>query len=158
MGPMTGIYFSFRNDPYFWRKIRDEMASPEIKANWGSELLGHVAVTEYDEKARFLFVSHIATTKSHRGVIVEGKSAGTALALAFRDAVRTNLNARRIIFQETHSSYAEVGYPRFFNRLGAVPRRGGFHTKRSAWHWDWEGPVAGEKWLGEADMRSLEGC
>lgn len=153
---MSGIYFSSRDDSDFWRKIREEMASPEIKAHWGSDLLGHVTVSSYDERRRFVVVSHIATRKSFRGLVIEERSAGTALAQAFRDAVRTNLNARRVIFHETHQSYVEIGYPKFFKKLGAVPRRGEHHPKRSAWHWDWEGPVDGEEWLGDADLRAFE--
>lgn len=150
---LTGIFFKRHRRELNWRAIAGGDRDFGLDACWGSRELGHIDLTEYDAKHKVMYVLHFATWKENRRLKIEGLSAGRAMAFAFRDCLQYNLNCRRIVFRENHSEYLEIGYARFFNALGAVPRQSNHHPNRAAWHWDWTGtPVGGEYWLGKHDV------
>ncbi|MFB9948528.1 hypothetical protein ACFFP0_06685 [Rhizobium puerariae] len=150
---MTGIFFRDGKEDVDWRAIAHGRTGFGLESHWGNRPLGHIDITNYDAANGVTNVLHFATWKPNRKLRIEGRSAGRAMALAFRDCVRTNLNCRRIVFRENHLEYAEIGYPSFFRSLGAVPRLNDRHPNRAAWHWDWSGdPVEGDEWLGRSDL------
>ena len=138
------VFFNSKNERIDWEYLSSigKIPSLYVKTNW--RIIGYIENINVYQKSQYVWIGHFATVRDFRGARL-----GRPMAFALRKAISKYFQFTRIMFQENHHDFWEINYNNFFEKLGAVPRRG-TSPYRPAWVWEWgeEREVTGEEWRG----------
>ena len=139
------VFFTYSGDKPDWMSgSQTDFSLQNILVKSCGVTIGYIEHINVVHSAKHVWVGHFSTALNFRGARL-----GEHIARAFQKTVESCCGLNRIVFQENHLDYWEIGYAKFFTSLGAVPRRRN-HPNRPAWIWQWgaAASVEGDAWEG----------